>query len=56
MRKENKGAVVEQLKSYLNEFPHFYLTNIEGLDAAKTAQLRRACNKGGIKLTTKRTH
>ena len=50
MRKENKGAVVEQLKSYLNEFPHFYLTNIEGLDAAKTAQLRRACNKGGIKL------
>ena len=55
MRKENKGAVVEQLKSYLNEFPHFYLTNIEGLDAAKTAQLRRACNKGGIKLVAKNT-
>ena len=50
MRKENKGTVVEQLKGYLNEYPHFYLTNIEGLDAAKTAQLRRACNKGGIKL------
>ena len=50
MRKENKGAVVEQLKSYLNEYPHFYLTNIEGLDAEKTAHLRRACNKGGIKL------
>ena len=47
MRKENKGTVVEQLKGYLNEYPHFYLTNIEGLDAAKTAQLRRACNKGG---------
>ena len=26
------------------------MTNIEGLDAAKTAQLRRACNKGGIRL------
>ena len=50
MRKENKGLVVEQLKGYLNEYPHFYLTNIEGLDAAKTALLRRACNKGGIKL------
>lgn len=50
MRKENKGTVVEQLKGYLNEYPHFYLTNIEGLDAAKTAQLRRACNKGGIRL------
>ena len=50
MRKENKGTVVEQLKGYLNEYPHFYLTNIEGLDAAKTAQLRRACNKGGLRL------
>ena len=50
MRKENKGVVVEQLKGFLSEYPHFYLTNIEGLDAAKTAQLRRACNKGGIKL------
>ena len=50
MRKENKGTVVEQLKGYLNEYPHVYLTNIEGLDAAKTAQLRRACNKGGIRL------
>ena len=50
MRKENKGTVVEQLKGYLNEYPHFYLTNIEGLDAAQTAQLRRACNKGGIRL------
>ena len=50
MRKENKGLVVEQLKGFLSEYPHFYLTNIEGLDAAKTALLRRACNKGGIKL------
>ena len=50
MRKANKGVVVEQLKGFLSEYPHFYLTNIEGLDAAKTAQLRRACNKGGIKL------
>ena len=50
MRKENKGVVVEQLNGFLSEYPHFYLTNIEGLDAAKTAQLRRACNKGGIKL------
>lgn len=50
MRKENKGVVVEQLKGFLSEYPHFYLTNIEGLDAAKTAQLRRACNKGDIKL------
>lgn len=50
MRKENKGAVVEQLKAYLGEYPHFYLTDIEGLDAARTADLRRVCAKQGIKL------
>lgn len=50
MRKENKGVVIEQLTSYLNEYPHFYLTNLEGMDAAKTANLRRLCNKADIKL------
>ncbi|KGN67574.1 50S ribosomal protein L10 [Porphyromonas sp. COT-239 OH1446] len=50
MRKENKGAVIEQLKSLLNEYPHFYLANIEGMSAAQTANLRRQCNKGDIKL------
>lgn len=50
MRKENKGVVIEQLKGLLNEYPHFYLANIEGMDAAQTAVLRRQCNKGDIKL------
>lgn len=50
MRKENKGVVIEQLTSYLNEYPHFYLTNLEGMDAAKTANLRRLCNKADVKL------
>ncbi|KGN83442.1 MULTISPECIES: 50S ribosomal protein L10 [unclassified Porphyromonas] len=50
MRKENKGVVIEQLTGYLNEYPHFYLANIEGMDAAKTATLRRQCNKAEIKL------
>ena len=48
MRKENKGTVVEQLKGYLNEYPHFYLTNIEGLDAAKTAQIRLVVAKNTL--------
>ncbi|MDO4708135.1 MAG: 50S ribosomal protein L10 [Porphyromonadaceae bacterium] len=50
MRKENKGVVIEQLTSYLNEYPHFYLANLEGMDAAKTANLRRLCNKADVKL------
>lgn len=50
MRKENKAVVIEQLKSYLSEYPHFYLANAEGMDAAKTAHLRRKAYEGGIKL------
>ncbi len=50
MRKENKGAVVEQLKAYLGEYPHFYFADLEGMDAAKTADLRRRCSKADVKL------
>lgn len=50
MRKENKAVVIEQLKSYLSEYPHFYLADTEGMDAAQTAQLRRKANQASIKL------
>ena len=50
MRKENKAVVIEQLKSYLSEYPHFYLADTEGRDAAQTAQLRRKANQASIKL------
>lgn len=50
MRKEDKGLIIEQLKGYINEYPHFYLTDIEALNADKTMALRRACNKSEIKL------
>ncbi len=45
MRKENKGAVVEQLKD-----PHFYFADLEGMDAAQTATLRRRCSEADIKI------
>lgn len=50
MRKENKLVVVEQLKNYLSEYPHFYLTDTEGMDAEQTALLRRRANTAGIKV------
>ena len=50
MRKENKAVVIEQLKSYLSEYPHFYRADTEGMDAAQTAQLRRKANQASIKL------
>lgn len=50
MKKELKSQIIEQLKGQLGEYAHFYLTDIEGLDAEKTSELRRDCFKAGIKL------
>lgn len=50
MTREEKALVIENLTQQLNEYPHFYITNIEALNAEKTAALRRKCFESGIKL------
>ncbi len=50
MKKEDKSAIIKQLESTLNEYAHFYLADIGGLNAAKTTDLRRICYKQDIKL------
>ena len=50
MKKEDKSAIIKQLESTLNEYAHFYLTDIGGLNAAQTTDLRRICYKEDIKL------
>jgi len=50
MRKEDKSTVIEQLTATLKEYPNFYLTDIEALNAEKTSKLRRACFKQEVKL------
>jgi len=50
MKKEDKTALINELQTILGEYSHFYLTNIEGLNAQKTSDLRRACFKEDIKL------
>lgn len=50
MKKEDKNLVISELKETLGQFQHFYLTNIEGLNAEKTSDLRRECFKKEIKL------
>lgn len=50
MRKEDKVAVIEQLTSIVQEYPNFYLTDIEALNAEKTSALRRECFKRDVKL------
>ena len=49
MRKEDKGTVIGQLTETLKEYPNFYLTDIEALDAEKTSKLRRECFKRELK-------
>lgn len=50
MRKEDKVTVIEQLTSIVKEYPNFYLTDIEALNAEKTSALRRECFKREVKL------
>mgnify|MGYP001815369949 FL=1 len=50
MTREEKAAVIEDLKSQLADNPTIYLTDISGMDAGSTSALRRACFKANVKL------
>ncbi|MDR2534063.1 MAG: 50S ribosomal protein L10 [Tannerellaceae bacterium] len=50
MKKEDKAKIIEQLSEVVKEYPNFYLTDIEALNAGKTSALRRECFKQGVKL------
>ena len=50
MKKEDKSAIIEQIKATLGEYSHFYLADIAGLNAAQTSDLRRLCFKQDVKL------
>ncbi len=50
MTKEEKLVVINSLAEQLNAYPHFYVTNIEALNAEQTAKLRRKCFENDIKL------
>ncbi len=50
MTKEEKLVVIDNLAAQLTEYPHFYITNIEALNAEQTATLRRKCFESKVKL------
>lgn len=50
MKKEDKSALIKELQATIEAFPHFYLADIGGLDAAQTGELRRLCFNKEIKL------
>ena len=51
MKKELKGQIIESISAQLKEYPNFYITDIAGLNAKQTTDLRRACFEAGVKLT-----
>ena len=50
MKKEDKSLVIDKIAATLKEYSCFYLTETAGLNAEKTAALRKACFKAEVKL------
>ena len=50
MTKEEKLVVIDSLAEQLQAYPHFYVADIEALNAEQTAALRRKCFESDVKL------
>ena len=50
MRKEEKAQVVDSLVEVIDSYPHLYFTDISGLNAEDSSDLRRKCFEKGIRL------
>ncbi len=50
MTREEKSQVIEELTVQLADNTNIYLTDISGLNAGRTSNLRRACFKANVKL------
>lgn len=50
MTKEEKTQIIEEITQKLNNYPHIYLTDASGLNAADTSRLRRMCFNNNIPL------
>jgi len=50
MTREEKSVVIEELTGQLADNTNIYLTDISGLNAVDTSNLRRACFKANVRL------
>ena len=50
MTREEKSQVIEELTAQLADNANIYLTDISGLNAGNTSDLRRACYKANVQL------
>lgn len=51
MTREEKSQVIKELTAQLTENTNIYLTDISGLNAVTTSNLRRACFKANVRLS-----
>ncbi|HOZ29437.1 MAG TPA: 50S ribosomal protein L10 [Bacteroidales bacterium] len=50
MKREDKNALIESLQSTIEQYSHFYLADISGLNAQQTFELRKKCFEKDIEL------
>jgi large subunit ribosomal protein L10 len=50
MKSSEKQVLINNLQEQIDSYNHFYLTDISGLNAADTSELRRLCFKQDVKL------
>ena len=50
MKKELKDTIIAELGQKLQDYAHFYLVDLSGLNAEKTSDFRRKCFKNEIKM------
>jgi len=52
MTREEKNNIINQLYEQLQQYNHFYITDIADMNASDTSILRRKCFERNIKLVT----
>lgn len=50
MKSSEKKVIIDNLQEQINSYNHFYLTDISGLNAENTSNLRRLCFNQNVKL------
>ena len=50
MKSSEKQVIINNLQEQINSYSHFYLTDISGLNAENTSNLRRLCFNQEVKL------
>ena len=51
MKKEVKDTIISELSALINQYPHFYIVDVTGLNAEQTSNLRRKCFASEIKMS-----